>query len=411
MNEYAPICRICLSFNLRLLPIADTLQLVFERITRTPLLTPDLRPVTACYICYAQLKKCYKFMVTSAKAEEILTVLLKRNSQLTKRSVSLVNRKDNGLCGNLVTTTAECIDSLPILSKPPKLDSEDTLADVEVKNELHYAACGFKVEVSDYPDSEHPGEEESTAAEDDHSEGDSIALKSAGELQPHGPDFIMGTVNSDDGAVAIKSEDMELVYEIVVAPEENMTKRIQKRHKSNKAKSGNGKYKCNVCEQRYCGTYELNRHLKTHTGVKPFECNICQRNFFRKHHLQEHLKTHTSEKLHECHVCRNRFRRKHHLQRHLKIHTDEKPFECNICKRRFISRHNWEIHLRTHTGEKPYKCDVCQRQYINKDALRYHLKINSGQKVYKCNTCHNKFHYKLKNRVQKCNCCKRKVDI
>ena len=58
-------------------------------------------------------------------------------------------------------------------------------------------------------------------------------------------------------------------------------------------------YKCiwEGCEQRFRATFDMKRHLVTHTGERPFGCHKCDKRFTRSDKLKEHLKLHTRDEI------------------------------------------------------------------------------------------------------------------
>ena len=114
-------------------------------------------------------------------------------------------------------------------------------------------------------------------------------------------------------------------------------------------KSNDIEFECSVCDKSFSSSWNLNRHLRTHYGVKPFSCFACSKSFSRSEHLQRHKITHTKDKSFSCSLCEKAFTRLEHLQRHKKIHTDAKLYSCSICEKAFKQNEYLKIHLRTHT--------------------------------------------------------------
>lgn len=50
------------------------------------------------------------------------------------------------------------------------------------------------------------------------------------------------------------------------------------------------KYACHVCPNTFYDQSKLQRHLRTHSGVKPFKCQDCDKKFSDKYYLKQHAK-------------------------------------------------------------------------------------------------------------------------
>lgn len=87
-------------------------------------------------------------------------------------------------------------------------------------------------------------------------------------------------------------------------------------------------YKCTVCSKVFVNSYNLNRHMKSHSGFQPYECiyQDCRKRFNYNYHLKRHMDTHTGERPFACTWpnCDQRFNRKYNLNRHLWIHIEHK---------------------------------------------------------------------------------------
>ncbi|KAJ0180935.1 hypothetical protein K1T71_003020 [Dendrolimus kikuchii] len=89
------ICRLCLSSDKRTYIITNTvLQETWERLTNAKYDASDGRPLHACYICYAQLRRSYQLMQRAVKADELFRKYVINNGyEESKKLVSLIVSK------------------------------------------------------------------------------------------------------------------------------------------------------------------------------------------------------------------------------------------------------------------------------------------------------------------------------
>ncbi|XP_019129605.1 zinc finger protein Xfin [Larimichthys crocea] len=222
---------------------------------------------------------------------------------------------------------------------------------------------------------------------------------------------------------------------------------------------GRSSLRCAVCLKMFAHRGNLNKHMRTHTGVKPFGCSLCGKRFIQKAGLDYHVKIHTGERPFSCSLCGKTYRHKGALTYHMTTHTGAKPFGCNVCGKRFrgtsqlqvhacvrpLSRstlscsecdatfpNNYrlmtharmhrgkklftcticgkkrqfsshlEIHMRTHTGEKPYSCSVCGKRFSQRGILTQHTAVHSEVKPFECPVCGRRFFWQFQIKKHKC---------
>ncbi|XP_014876116.1 zinc finger protein 341 isoform X1 [Poecilia latipinna] len=52
------------------------------------------------------------------------------------------------------------------------------------------------------------------------------------------------------------------------------------------------KLKCNFCNKFFSKNFDLQQHIRSHTGEKPFQCIVCGRAFAQKSNVKKHMQTH-----------------------------------------------------------------------------------------------------------------------
>ncbi|KAF6728042.1 Zinc finger protein 341 [Oryzias melastigma] len=52
------------------------------------------------------------------------------------------------------------------------------------------------------------------------------------------------------------------------------------------------KLKCSFCDKTFTKNFDLQQHIRSHTGEKPFQCIVCGRAFAQKSNVKKHMQTH-----------------------------------------------------------------------------------------------------------------------
>ncbi|XP_053622786.1 zinc finger protein 391-like isoform X4 [Plodia interpunctella] len=401
-QEMSPnlVCRLCLAVEVRLFTITGSLQDVYEKLTDTALHSLDARPLAACYLCHAQLRKCRRLMLGSARAEALLTDMLRTSSKISLKAVSSIDRFANGLC-SLNFSKAECLESVspqfvtPEIKSETESDSEDRGADGPASDGRDPGPDGGEALSA-------PHQEEDIKQEPQLEEGPSQSAAAAGARDTDVYQEIPVSVSHLCDAVMDTTQQRRRWDDVASAPmstadqpkqvKGGTTDRKQRdSRRQSTIRTARALHQCDVCRRQFKRAENLKVHYRTHTGEKPFHCKVCHYRCSQKADLLIHMRTHTGEKPFQCYVCQMVFSVRSSLSRHSRTHTGEKPFQCEVCQSAFRERTHLLDHKRTHTGEKPFKCEVCQCRFSQKSVLKRHMRTHTGEKPYQCEMCQKVF--------------------
>ncbi len=101
------------------------------------------------------------------------------------------------------------------------------------------------------------------------------------------------------------------------------------------------KSEINMCVQtnsETCGStarnaHDLERHVRTHNGLKPYPCTVCGKCFTQSGDVTKHARIHTGIKnKYACSQCNKSFDRPSFLERHKRTHKfkTKKPITIQI---------------------------------------------------------------------------------
>ncbi|GMR31345.1 hypothetical protein PMAYCL1PPCAC_01540, partial [Pristionchus mayeri] len=85
------------------------------------------------------------------------------------------------------------------------------------------------------------------------------------------------------------------------------------------------------------------------------------------------------KKTYECSECGKSLRSKYNLQYHMKVHSGKKPFPCPYCNRSFRDGANRNSHIRLAHGMKPFSYLTCNEKFDTTSDLSGHMFFHHGQ--------------------------------
>ena len=154
-------------------------------------------------------------------------------------------------------------------------------------------------------------------------------------------------------------------------------------------------FSCSVCSQTFQAESELATHRKSHLQLSRAErvCSFCGKYFKKMFQLQNHIRTHTGEKPFVCHTCGKAFSQETTLRTHMRIHSGAKPFKCSQCEEAFNAGNALAAHkLWKHSdGTRPFLCSFCSKSFPTTSAVRKHETIHKSEKKHFCSFCEKKF--------------------
>ncbi|KAK3086146.1 hypothetical protein FSP39_014292 [Pinctada imbricata] len=172
------------------------------------------------------------------------------------------------------------------------------------------------------------------------------------------------------------------------------------------------KLNCQYCNKAFTKMFDLQQHIRAHTGEKPFQCVVCGRAFAQKSNVKKHMNTHkvwptgTGNNLPEQptpETAENpepaQLKQEENIgttssepQKKVKVVIDN-SYVCQYCPAKFKSYFQLKTHMIVHKNEQVYKCSVksCGATFKELDLFLDHIKVHENEMSYRCHMCNKNF--------------------
>ncbi|KAM5135222.1 zinc finger protein 341 [Mantella aurantiaca] len=194
------------------------------------------------------------------------------------------------------------------------------------------------------------------------------------------------------------------------------------------------KLKCTFCDKAFGKNFDLQQHIRSHTGEKPFQCIVCGRAFAQKSNVKKHMQTHkvwpkasnttgsqgsmtlqvvplgtsqSEEESSENGAVSNQVQPENVPSQDLEavqggscdgtkakhVVIIDSSYHCQFCPNKFNSYFQLKSHMTQHKQEQVYKCVVkgCVHTCQKLEQFLEHIKTHQEEMTYRCHICNKDF--------------------
>ncbi|KAF4078474.1 hypothetical protein AMELA_G00199520 [Ameiurus melas] len=210
-------------------------------------------------------------------------------------------------------------------------------------------------------------------------------------------------------------------YDKVIIPKK--TRNSKKGHEAGQTKAKGQKLKCSFCDKVFAKNFDLQQHIRSHTGEKPFQCIVCGRAFAQKSNVKKHMQTHkvwpagvqnTASRLpvmaktvpeitaqgsdghEEEHGVLDQSETELTSEakgsdqvRNQRLVLTDSSYQCQFCTAKFSSYFQLKSHMTQHKDEQVYRCvvKVCSQTFQKLELFLEHIRSHQEHLTYRCHLC------------------------
>uniref|UniRef100_A0A8C9P2I8 Zinc finger protein 341 n=1 Tax=Spermophilus dauricus TaxID=99837 RepID=A0A8C9P2I8_SPEDA len=191
--------------------------------------------------------------------------------------------------------------------------------------------------------------------------------------------------------------------------------------------------KCSYCDKSFTKNFDLQQHIRSHTGEKPFQCIACGRAFAQKSNVKKHMQTHkvwppgrsggtvsrnsVTVQVMALDPSRQEEEENAGLGQSLssvppqpqalpaageaegdklgpgQVVLIDSSYLCQFCPSTFSTYFQLKSHMTQHKNQQVYKCVVksCAQTFPKLDAFLEHIKSHQEELSYRCHLCGKDF--------------------